>query len=79
MKEKLRDRIAVRLCSWILNHVASEDCRLAVTGALKLGLVTAAENELSGQDVHDLMESLRQMVRGQTFPAYTEEEENEQR
>jgi hypothetical protein len=61
MTEKLRDKVAVRMCSWILNHVATEHCRLMVTGALKLGLVTVAENELSGQDVHDLMESLGQM------------------
>lgn len=66
MGEKLRDKVAVRMCNWILDHVATEHYRLMVTGALKLGLATAAENELSGQDVHDLMESLGQMARGRT-------------
>lgn len=65
MADKLRDRIAVRACNWILVHVASEHYRLMVTGALKLGLATAAENELSGKDMHDLMESLGQMARGE--------------
>jgi len=65
MAEKLRDKIAVRTCNWILNHVATEHYRLMITGALKLGLVTAAENELSGQDVHDLIESLGQMARSE--------------
>ena len=68
-KEKLRDRIAVRLCNWILVHVASEHYRLMVTGALKLGLITAAENELNGQEMHDLTESLGQMARGGNRPA----------
>ena len=66
MAEKLRDRIAVRACSWILNHVATEHYRLMVTGALKMGLITAAENGLSGQDMHDLIESLAQAARGET-------------
>ena len=75
MKEKLRNKIAVRLCNWILVHVATEHYRLMVTGALKLGLVTAAENELSGQNVHDLIESLGQMK--EAVAARTREEEEQ--
>lgn len=37
---------------------------MMITGALRLGLITAAQDELDGREMHDLAESLRQMSEG---------------
>lgn len=68
-KVSIRDRIAWGICTWVLNHIATEWYRRWIDGAIHLGMMSAMENELSGEDLGNLAESLRQLARDETGAA----------
>ena len=43
----LRDRIAVRVCNAVMRVLATEHYRKMITGAIRLGLQTAADESLA--------------------------------
>jgi hypothetical protein len=43
----LRDRIAVRICNAVMRVLATEHYRKMITGAIRLGLQTAADESLA--------------------------------
>ena len=43
----LRDRIAVRICNGVMRVLATEHYRRMITGAIRLGLQTAANESLA--------------------------------
>jgi hypothetical protein len=41
----LRDRIAIAACNWVLDHVATEQCRTMIGGAIRYGMAAADRDE----------------------------------
>jgi hypothetical protein len=41
----LRDRIAIAVCNWALNHVATDRCRKMISGAIRYGMAAADRDE----------------------------------
>ena len=43
-----RNRIAARMCAWVLVHIADEDYARYIGGAIRHGMKAAAEDAMGG-------------------------------
>ncbi|MEJ9078559.1 hypothetical protein WKY82_09075 [Gordonia malaquae] len=54
MMDNRRNRIAWRICVWVLTHIADDTYQAYIGGAIKYGMASAAVDIRTGRDPLDL-------------------------